>query len=96
MLDEKFVTPITEKEVLEYLSEGLLKAASAAKELAVKEDSRIWAQIALTCANIRLLGMQLAHAKALSRNQTLQMLDRYEDQMDAKLEEKRPSKLLIN
>jgi hypothetical protein len=96
MLTDKFVTPITEKEVLEYLSEGLLKAASAAKELAIKEDSRVWAQIALTCANIRLMGLQLAHSRALSRQRTLEMLDQYEDQMDARLEEKRPPKLLIN
>ena len=94
--NDSFVTAITEKETLEFFSEGLKQAASAAQQLAIAQNHSIWARIALTCMNIRLVGLKLASAKSLNRQTTLQILDRYEDVTSDKLEENRPKKFLVN
>jgi len=94
--NDKFVTAISEVETMEFFSEGLKQAASAAQQLALAQNNAIWVRIALTCMNIRIAGLKLANAKAMGRQATLQMLDRYEEATSDKLEESRPKKFLIN
>ena len=94
--DGKFVTSISEQQTLEYFSEGLKQAASAAKQLALAQNAPIWARIAITCMDLRLAGLKLAHAKSISRQKTLQILDDREKIMSYKLEEGRPKKFIMN
>ena len=44
---------VTEKESIEFMSEGLKQAASAARELAVAQNHPIWADIALLLMELR-------------------------------------------
>jgi len=98
MLDhaDKFVTPITEKETIEFFSEGLKQAASAAKDLAVEQNHPIWGQIALACSELRLYGIQLANGKYIGRQKALQILDLREKKMSDNLEKSRPQKLIVS
>lgn len=97
---EDFVTSIvTEKESIEFMSEGLKQAASAARELAVAQNHPIWADIALLCMELRVHGLQLANGKSIGRQKTLQIMDNYETMMSKKLDEVRPQpkpKFLLN
>lgn len=97
---EDFVKSIiTEKESIEFMSEGLKQAASAARELAVAQNHPIWVDIALLLMELRVHGLQIANGKSLGRQKTLQMLDDHETIMSKKLDEGRPQpkpKFLLN
>lgn len=80
---------VSEKETIEYFSEGLKQAASAARELAIAQNHQVWADIAILCMELRLYGIKLASEKALTRQKTLQILDHRENVMSKGLDDKR-------
>lgn len=97
---ETFVAPVvSEKETIEYFSEGLKQAASAARELAIAQNHPVWADIALLCMEIRLCGLKMATDKSLGRQKMLQLLDDRETIMPKTLADSRPPqkpKFLLN
>lgn len=100
VLPSDLVTSIvTEKESIEFMSEGLKQAASAARELAIAQNHPIWADISLILMELRMHGLQIANGKSLGRQKTLQIIDRHETMMSSKLDDSRPQptpKFLLN
>lgn len=98
-LEDLVKSVVTEKESIEFMSEGLKQAASAARELAIAQNHPIWQDIALILMELRLHGIQIATGKSLGRQKTLQVLDQYETIMSNKLDEGRPQqkpKIILN
>lgn len=102
--DEDDVTPqviaptlavVSEQETMEFFSEGLKQAASAAMELSVAQSHPIWEDISALCLEMRKIGIDLSQAKPLSRFDALAFLDKKEKVMIKNLEEKSPSKKFI-
>jgi hypothetical protein len=90
---------ITEKETLEFFSEGLKQAASAARQLASAQSHEIWKDISLLLDELHNNGIQMACAKSLGRQKTLQILNHRETIMNKKLDDKRAAakpKFLLN
>jgi hypothetical protein len=65
---------ITEKETMEFFTQGLRKAASAAKELAKLQENFIWADISILLNELHNSGVTLATSKALKRTEVLTMI----------------------
>ena len=90
---------VSEKETIEFFNEGLLQASSAARQLAKAQKHEIWKDISILCDQIHNTGIHLAKSKPLSRQQTLQILDRREAAMSNKMDDNRPvakPKFLLN
>ena len=90
---------VTTKETIEFFSEGLRQAASAARQLAKAQNHPIWMDISCLLDELHNSGVELSRKKSLGRQKTLQILDRYETTMSDKLEESRSvrkPKFLLN
>jgi hypothetical protein len=64
-----------EKETIERFVQGLQLAASRARELGVAQKNNAWVQIANSLDGIRTKGVAFHRATALTRQQTLRMID---------------------
>lgn len=91
-----FMSYVSEAESLEFFVEGLKQSSSAARQLARLQDHPIWDDISKILDEMNNSGVELAHSKPLSRQGTLNALDIRQNKMAVKLEEKRPSKLIVN
>ena len=86
---DSFVDAVSEKESMEFLSEGLKKASSAARQLAAAQNHPIWADISKMLEEMQRSCIDLARSKALSRTQTLKILDHRETLMSNALDKTR-------
>ena len=93
---ETELTRISEKETFEFLKEGLRQAASAAAELADVQSHPIWLDISRLLDEMHNNAVSLYRSKPLSRSDVLSMLSVREKNMLNALDEKRPSKFIIN
>lgn len=75
---------MNEKDSIERFTEGLKKAADRARELGRAQKSKHWMQVANGLDGIRVKGMQMFRAKALSRTDVLKMLDNFVDNKKTK------------
>lgn len=89
-LNDTFVDPVNEKETMEFFCEGLLKASSSARELAIVQNHPIWHDVSLLLDEIRNKGVDLSKEKSLGRQKTLQILDIRENIMNKTLGERSP------
>lgn len=88
-----FTTLVTEKESMEFFMEGLKKASSAARQLAVLQNHFIWHDISKLLNDMHDDGVKLARGKALSRFETLEIVNAREKALTQKVEaERAPSK----
>lgn len=71
----KTLSECTEIETLEFLSESLKQGADVARQLGRLQGKQKWFQIAQILEKIHHKGMEMAHAKSLSRVDTLVLLD---------------------
>lgn len=70
------MSDMTEGEALERIREGLLKAASCAREIAASGGFSIWKDIADTIDTMRVNASKLAQMTSISRFDVLTMLDK--------------------
>lgn len=70
------MSDMTLQESIERFNEGLKKAASRARELAVAQKNNNWRTIADNLDGIRHKGRTLYQSHALSRQETLVIADR--------------------
>lgn len=82
---DAFVTPVSEKESMEFMNEGLLKASSAARQLARIQNHPIWFDVSILLDEIRNNGINLANSKSLGRQKTLKILDIRENALNKKM-----------
>ena len=61
------LTPISEKESMEFFDDGLKYAADRARQLAKKQSHPIWADIALILEEMRDKGKKIAEGKSMGR-----------------------------
>lgn len=89
------LTRITEKETMEFFSEGLKQAESAARQLGILQNHFIWHDISSLLQSLRSHGIKLARSKPLTRSNVLSMLDIRQKRMAGDLDGKRPKKFII-
>lgn len=70
---------MNENESIERFNESMKKAASRARELAAVLNSQDWTSVAANLDKLRATGLKLHAAKALSRAETLRMLDEHNE-----------------
>ena len=88
---------VSEKESMQYFSEGLRQAASAANALAHAQRHPIWFDIEKLLSELHNQGVMLSRAKSLTRMETLNILDARQKANSGTLNEHREtkSKLII-
>lgn len=90
MNETKRLSACSEQETIQFLSESLKQGADIARQLARLQGKQKWFQIAQLLEKIHHKGMEMANAKALSRIDTLVLLDVERRKLGAE-EAKKPS-----
>ena len=80
---------VTEKQTAEFFNDGLLQAASAARQLGVVQENPIWHDISIILDQMRNSGIDIANSKSLSRTQVLSMVDVRQKTLNAQVEASR-------
>lgn len=77
------MSEMTEGESFERFDENMKKAVSRANELGIASGNEDWMAVAKNLELFRTTGAKLHRAKALSRSETLRMLDEQNDKAAA-------------
>lgn len=75
------MSEMEKNESIERFTEGLLKAASRARELGKAQKNSAWQAVATQLDMLRSNGLKMYKAKGISRQVALDMLDRREQKM---------------
>lgn len=95
----KTLTPLshcTEQETIEYMREGIRKAASYARLMAKAQKKNTWLRVARLLDEVSKRSELLAHAKPMSRTDTLLTLASEQRRSSKKIEKETKPKFIIN